>query len=76
MRILNQNVAKQQLHLDVLLDNHSSTYDILFIQEPPWATVRSAPSMTSVEGDPVIGALNHPEWIQMVYPPSLTEETE
>ncbi len=76
LRIFNQNIAKQRLHLDVLLDNHSSTYDILFIQEPPWATVRLAPSTSNVEGDPMIGAPNHPEWIQMVRLPSSTEESE
>ncbi|KAF5312402.1 hypothetical protein D9619_003298 [Psilocybe cf. subviscida] len=41
-------------------------YDILFIQEPLWQLIRTAPSAVSVEGEEVIGALNHPQWVAML----------
>ncbi|KAF5345719.1 hypothetical protein D9756_011623 [Leucocoprinus leucothites] len=36
--------------------------------EPPWNHVRKAPSTTNPEGDDVIGAPIHPEWLCMVCP--------
>ncbi|CAA7271829.1 unnamed protein product [Cyclocybe aegerita] len=41
-------------------------FDILFFQETPWNFIRHAPSTTSMEGNEVIGAPKHPEWLQMV----------
>ncbi|KAF5318521.1 hypothetical protein D9619_010814 [Psilocybe cf. subviscida] len=55
--------------LDVLLEWHKLVYDVLFVQEPPWRLIRSAPSAVSVEGEEVVGAPNHPSWLAMVRPP-------
>ena len=44
-----------------------SVTDILFIQEPPWATVRYTASLTEKDGVPVKGPPIHPDWIPM-YP--------
>ncbi|CAA7267600.1 unnamed protein product [Cyclocybe aegerita] len=35
-------------------------------QETPWNFIRHAPSITSMEGDEVISAPKHPDWLQMV----------
>ncbi|KAF5309953.1 hypothetical protein D9619_010447 [Psilocybe cf. subviscida] len=55
--------------LDVLLESHKQVYDVLFVKEPPWRLIRSAPSAVSVEGEEVVGAPNHPSWVAMVRPP-------
>ncbi|PPQ93993.1 hypothetical protein CVT25_009841, partial [Psilocybe cyanescens] len=46
-----------------------SVYDIVFIQEPPWRFVRTAPSTSRKSGDDVIGAPLHPSWLPMVRNP-------
>ena len=38
-------------------------FDILFIQEPSWTTLRSIPSSTNPEGAPLLGVPNHPNWL-------------
>ncbi|KAF9473582.1 hypothetical protein BDN70DRAFT_790825, partial [Pholiota conissans] len=38
-------------------------FDILFIQEPPWSLIRKTVSSSNKDGDDVIGAPKHPEWI-------------
>ncbi|KXN81366.1 hypothetical protein AN958_05137 [Leucoagaricus sp. SymC.cos] len=45
-------------------------YDILFFQEPPWRIIRQMVSTTSTEGDDVVGAPKHPDWLYMVRLPS------
>ena len=69
--VLSFNIQKNSLYTSVLLESlKDSNYDILFLQEPPWGIVRKAPSSSSKDGDPVIGAPTHPDWLQVVRPPS------
>jgi hypothetical protein len=69
VRIFSQNVAKNYLHVDYLLECLKDTFDILFVQEPPWRTVRTTVSTTNPEGADVVGAPKHPDWLYMVRPP-------
>ena len=69
VRTITYNCIKSWLLLDVLLEYHKQDYDIMFIQEPPWQVIRTAPSVRSVEGEDVTGAPNHPDWLAMVRPP-------
>ncbi|KAF5340738.1 hypothetical protein D9611_007373 [Ephemerocybe angulata] len=55
IRILSFNIAKNYAYLDITLDRLKDEFNILFIQEPPWQTIRQAP-MVSKEGADVIGA--------------------
>ncbi|KAF5321475.1 hypothetical protein D9619_001126 [Psilocybe cf. subviscida] len=48
---------------------YAQVYDVLFVQEPAWRLIRSAPSAGNVEGEEVVGAPNHSSWIAMVRPP-------
>ena len=43
IRIYSQNVRKNHVLLDSLLESQKDLYDILFIQEPPWNFIRFAP---------------------------------
>ncbi|KAL0569352.1 hypothetical protein V5O48_012615, partial [Marasmius crinis-equi] len=65
VRVLSFNVAKNYLYLDVLLETLKDSFDILFIQEPPWRLIRYAPSASSLEGEAMVGAPLHPSWILM-----------
>ena len=64
--IYSQNVRKNYVLVDSLLESQKDLYDILFIQEPPWNFIQFAPSTSSPGSQEVIGALIHPEWIQVV----------
>jgi len=69
IRVYSHNVAKNYMYLDVLLETLYNDFDILFVQELPWRTIRQVPSSSNKEGDDVIGAPMHPEWLYMVRPP-------
>jgi len=56
-----QNVWKNYVLVDSLLESQKDLYDILFIQEPLWNFICFAPSTTASGGDEVIGAPIHPE---------------
>src|SRR5215467_187757 len=67
--IFSQNVNKNYLHVDSLLETLKNDFDMIFIQEPPRWVIRQAPSPSNPEGEDVIGAPKHPDWIYMVRPP-------
>ncbi|TFK16564.1 hypothetical protein FA15DRAFT_576588, partial [Coprinopsis marcescibilis] len=67
IRIMTFNAACNYLHVDTLLESSKEDFEILFIQELPWQTVRHTPSTTTHQGDAVIGVPNHPDWISMVW---------
>src|SRR6188768_4008648 len=69
IRVFLQNVNKNRLHLDMLLELCKNDFDIIFVQEPPWSLICHAPSAQDVEGEQVIGAPNHPDWLAIVRPP-------
>ena len=52
----------------MLLERNKNSFDIVFLQEPPWKRLRTAPSTRSKEGEDVVGAPNHPEWLAIVRP--------
>ena len=74
LRIFSQNVRRNALHVDTILSALVGQYDIVFIQEPPWNTVRLAPSSSSKEGEAVIGAPMHPDWMYLARPVQRGEE--
>ena len=69
IRVISFNVAKNFLLVDSLLNLCVNKFDIIFLQEPAWRTIRMAPSTVSCEGDEVVGAPRHPQWQMMVRPP-------
>ena len=75
IRIYSQNVQKNYVLLDSLLESQKDLYDILFIQEPPWNFICFAPSTTASGGDEVVGAPIHPDWTQVVRFPQSSEQT-
>ncbi|KAF8625248.1 hypothetical protein AX15_005479 [Amanita polypyramis BW_CC] len=57
-----KNVGKRWQILTSLLENNSSTTDIIFIQELPYIKIRHIPSLTSITGDELWGIPKHPQW--------------
>ncbi|KAF5347006.1 hypothetical protein D9756_011009 [Leucocoprinus leucothites] len=68
VRIYSQNVGCSYALVDIILESRKLDFDIIFLQEPPWNHIRKAPSTTNPEGDDVIGAPIHPEWLCMARP--------
>jgi hypothetical protein len=66
IRIVTFNIAKDYTLVDVLLKTSKKDFDILFLQEPPWRTIRHAPSATDREGAPIVGSPRRPYWTCMV----------
>ncbi|KAF4610623.1 hypothetical protein D9613_006810 [Agrocybe pediades] len=58
---------------DVLLETLQNSFDVLFVQEPPWQTIRQAPSPSNRDGEDIVGAPMHPAWLYMVRPPTNDE---
>jgi endonuclease/exonuclease/phosphatase family metal-dependent hydrolase len=61
---LSFNVNKNYLYMETLLVHLSiqRKVDVIFLQEPPWRTIRHAPSATSTVGKEVVGPLLHHDW--------------
>jgi hypothetical protein len=58
------NANKNYLYTETLLVHLSlqKKVDVIFLQEPPWRTIRHAPSATNLEGEEVIGPPLHRNW--------------
>jgi hypothetical protein len=67
LRIYCQNIGQKHVWTINLLERMKSRFDILFLQELPWATVRYTTSLTEKDGASVKGPPIHPDWISL-YP--------
>jgi len=65
LKIFSQNVRKNNFIINTILE-FNQDFDIIFIQEPSWMTIRNIPSATNAEGSPLIGVSNHPNWLTFV----------
>jgi hypothetical protein len=65
---LSFNVNKNYLYTETILVHLSlqKKVDVIFLQEPPWRTIRHAPSAVSEEGEEVSGPPLHCDW-NMIY---------
>ena len=61
IKLYSQNVCKNSLIINIILETQLS-FDIIFIQEPPWSIIQFIPSSTSCEGDVLVRVLHHPNW--------------
>jgi len=62
LKIFLQNVQKNNFLINIVLEVNQS-FDIIFIQELLWTTLRTIPSLTNCEGIPLVGIPNHPNWL-------------
>ena len=66
LRIFSQNVNRNYGYMDSLLASLYDEYDLLLIQEPPWRSIRTAPSSVSRDGEEVIGHPINPNWGSLI----------
>jgi len=62
IKILSQNVCKNLLIVNTLLETQTQ-FDIILIQEPPWSEICKVPSSSNSEEDSLIGTCHHSNWI-------------
>ena len=62
LRIFSQNVHKSNFLINTILKVNQD-FNILFIQEPSWTTLRYIPSSTNSEGIPLLGIPNYLDWL-------------
>ena len=59
LKIFSQNIRKNNFMINTILKvDHN--FDVIFIQELSWTTIRSIPSSDNCEGAPLVGVVNHP----------------
>ena len=74
LRIYCQNVRRNASYVDMLLSSQDGNYDIMFIQETPWKRIRNMVSTQNKEGEEIVGASMHPNWIYLAQPPKSSEQ--
>jgi len=62
LTIFSQNIRKNKILTNIILENNKNIADIIFIQEPPRFLIQYIPSHTNSLGDPLYNASNHPRW--------------
>ena len=62
LKIFSQNVRKNNFIINTILKVNYN-FDIIFIQELFWTTIRSIPSSVNCEGILLVGVPNHPNWL-------------
>ena len=69
LKVFSQNVCKNSIITNTILETHSH-FNILLIQEPPWSEIRKIPSSSNCDGEPLMGTSHHPNWIMFARHPS------
>jgi len=62
LTIFSQNIRKNKILTNIILENNKNIADIIFIQEPPRFLIQYIPSHTNSLGDPLYNASNYPRW--------------
>jgi len=65
LKIFSQNIRKNNFIINTILEINNN-FDIIFIQEPSWTTIRSIPSSADNEDVSLVGIVNHPNWLTFV----------
>ena len=62
LKILSQNVRKNHLIINTILETQSH-FDIILIQELPWSIICKVPSTSSSKGENFVETIYHPNWL-------------
>ena len=73
LKIFSQNVQKNNFIIKTNLEAHSD-FNIIFIQKPSWSFIRSIPYYDNNKGNPLMGIVNHPNWLMFAREPASHNE--
>ena len=68
LNILSQNICKNHLIVNTILETQSH-FNIILIQELPWFVIHQVPSTANSKGKNFIGTVHHPNWILFITNP-------
>ena len=68
LKVFSQNVWKNNFLINTILKVNYN-FNIIFIQEPSWITLRTIPSLENSEGIPLLGIPSHPNWLTFTREP-------
>ena len=74
LKIFSQNVQKNNFLINTILEVNQS-FNIIFIQEPLWTTLRTIPSSMNCKDIPLVGIPNHPNWLTFAREPCLSNNS-
>ena len=74
LKIFSQNFRKNNFLINIVLKVNQN-FDIIFIQEPSWTTLRTIPSSMNSEGISLLGVPNHPNWLTFAREPCSTNDS-
>ena len=66
IRIFSQNVHRNKILTETILEERKLEYNVIFIQESPWYHIWQVPSHLSLDGEAVIEALHNLVWTLFV----------
>ena len=67
LKIFLQNIRKNNLIVNTILELKAD-FDIVFIQELSWSTICFLPCSNDCKGEPLVGVINHPNWLTFSKP--------
>jgi len=67
LNIFSQNICKNALIVNSILETHSH-FDIILIQELPWSIIQLILSLASSEEEVLVGSPYHPNWLSFARP--------
>jgi len=70
LKNFSQNIQKNNFIINTILKTNNN-FDIIFIQKPSWTTLQSIPSLSTCECDPLVGIVNHPNWLTSAREPNM-----
>ena len=73
LKIFSQNVQKNNFIIKTILEAHSD-FNIIFIQKPSWSFIRSIHYYDNNKGNPLMGIVNHPNWLMFAREPASHNE--
>ena len=73
LTIFLQNVRKNNLVIKTILEINNN-FDIIFIQELSWTTIRSIPNSADSKGVLLVGIVNYSNWLTFAREPDTTKE--
>jgi len=68
LKFFSQNIRKNNFIIKTILEAHLD-FDIIFIQESFWLFIHSLPSYDNTDGNPLLGIVNHPNWLMFAREP-------
>ena len=62
LNIFSQNIWKNNFIINTILEVNYN-FNVIFIQELSWTTIRSIPSLENCKGISLVDVTNHPNWL-------------